>query len=192
MNNPATPMNEDSGKQAVVRALIEKQLEEQERLERSYEKAIGKLAIRFSLLHFLLELFSWEVWNLNATFGRILTKDLPTKHLIEKLRSSVDHRILKDSDRKVFLGILKRAEKAAEKRNDILHSLWLIRRGEPVFCFSRKRGALKGPETPTADDIEGLTTSIADLLADFIQFKNKEPLRSATELALDSLLPKGK
>lgn len=185
-------MSQDDPKEAVTRALIEKQLEEQEKLERSYERAIGKLAIRFSLLHFLLELFSWEVWNQNPALGRILTKDLPTKHLIEKLRSSAKHRILKESDRKVFLGILRRAEKTAEKRNDILHSLWLIRKGEPVFCFSRKRGALTGSETPTANDIEGLTASIADLLADFIEFKKKEPLRGATELALEGLLPKGK
>lgn len=73
---------------AVAAALAE--LEAQDKLEGPYERALGKLSIRFSLLHLTLEQFSWDVWGVYTALASILTKDLPTKHLVEKLRASAD------------------------------------------------------------------------------------------------------
>lgn len=66
------------------------QLEAQDKLEGPYERALGKLSIRFSLLHLTLEQFSWDVWGVNVPLASIITKNLTTKHLVEKLRTSAD------------------------------------------------------------------------------------------------------
>jgi hypothetical protein len=137
-----TSVSEDKSREAIAEAMIQRQLEALERLKGPHEKALGKLAMRFSLLHVVLERFSWEAWNLSPRSGSVLTKDLRVTHLVEKLEASAKDLIPKIDDRKKLLSILKEIERVAKKRNDFLHSLWIIREGEPVRCFSRTRGAL--------------------------------------------------
>ncbi|OAI46589.1 hypothetical protein AYO43_06070 [Nitrospira sp. SCGC AG-212-E16] len=38
----------------------------------------------------MLEKISWELWGLDPTVGSIITKDLRTTHLVEKLLASTD------------------------------------------------------------------------------------------------------
>ena len=70
-------MSKDKVKETA--ASLKRQREEQDRLNAPYERALGKLSIRFSLLHSLLEGFCWEVWGMNPHVAAIITKDLPTK-----------------------------------------------------------------------------------------------------------------
>jgi hypothetical protein len=46
-------------------------------IQAQYQRALGSLAINFSLLHFELEMFSWDVFGIDHQTGQILTKDLP-------------------------------------------------------------------------------------------------------------------
>ena len=164
-------MSKNKPRQTVAAALIQQRLQEQERLQAPYERALGKLSMEFSLLHILLEQFSWGVWNLHGPLGLILTKDLPVTHLVEKLRSSIEHVILRQDDRKAFQSILSKVGKAAKQRNELLHSLWVIRGGEPIFCFSRKRGPLVGLDAPSIQEINALTENIKDIVFEFQKFK---------------------
>lgn len=169
-------MSKDKGREAIAEAMIQRQLEALERLEGPYEKALGKLAMRFSLLHVVLERFSWEAWNLSPSSGSVLTKDLRVTHLVEKLEASAKDLIPNIDDRKKLLSILKEIKRVAKKRNDFLHSLWIIREGEPVWCFSRTRGALVGPDAPSAKQINELCSAIIKVLTDFDRFKENNPL----------------
>ncbi len=56
--------------------------------EAEYERALGRLTIIFSQLHFFLESFGWKVWRLGSIFGSILTGDLPIKQLVAKFRET--------------------------------------------------------------------------------------------------------
>ena len=92
-------MSIKDAREKIARVLLEKQLEERDKLEGPYERALGKLAIRFSLLHFTLEMFSWEMWGIKGTLASILTRDLTTNHLLEKLREGAKHTMLSEVDR---------------------------------------------------------------------------------------------
>src|SRR5712692_5610914 len=83
-----TVMND--AKRKVADALMEAAIGDKG-IRAAYQKALGSLAINFSLLHFTLEMFSWEVFAVDHQTGQILTKDLPTTKLIQKLRSCCDH-----------------------------------------------------------------------------------------------------
>ena len=101
------------------KAMVEASLD----LERGYERALGRLAISFSLLHYLLERIGWAFWGLHPEFAQILTKDLPIKHLAEKLRASMKEIELDDNVYDKLSRILKKIEQLAEQRNDLLHAL---------------------------------------------------------------------
>lgn len=136
--------------------MIQRQLEALAKLQVSYERALGKLAMRFSLLHVMVEQFSWQAWNLSPSSGAVLTKDLPFTRLVEKLEESSKNVIPRSDDRKKLLSLLKEVKKVARKRNDLLHSMWVITEGEPVWCFNRTRGVLEGLNAPTAEQINEL------------------------------------
>ena len=167
-------------------AQLEAQLEAQDTLEGRYERALGKLSIRFSLLHLTLEQFSWDLWGVNAPLASILTKDLTTKHLVEKLRASADIVIIRKEERINFISILGRIEKVAERRNELLHSIWIIKQGEPVLCVSKRRGRLVGPDAPSVSEINDLIRSIKQIVEDFMRFTAKTPLRGLFGLGLSS------
>lgn len=171
-------MSKDKPREAVAGALARLHLEAGEKLEEPYapyERALGVLSIRFSLLHSLLEQLAWEVWGMNMHVAAIITKDLPTKHLVNKLRDTTKLVIFTKEGRKL-LSILNRTEKVADRRNEYLHSIWIIRKGQPTFCLSRKRGRLVGPEAPTAEDINDLSRNIMNIVADFMEFKDGKTL----------------
>jgi hypothetical protein len=149
-------------------------------IEAAYQRALGKLTMHFSLLHFLLERMSWTLWGLNDQTGHILTKDLRVSHLAEKLIASADYAVL-DKDRTDFRLLMKRIKEAAEKRNDFLHSLWLVKNGEPVFCVSRKRGVLgpglrrdgvllDGKDAPSVEEIDALSVNTYNLANEIQRF----------------------
>lgn len=159
------------------------------RIEAPYEAALGKLTIRFSWLHFVLEVFGWKLWKLEPGAGMVLTKDLQTKHLIEKLRQSADFAIPKAADLKDFKSILKRVEKAAEKRNELLHSMWSFGSGS-ISRFNRKRPTVK--VVASIDEINHLTRSILATIDELLEFEEREPLKIPLELALEEYIQRKK
>src|SRR5437016_8535821 len=100
-------------------------------LQTQYEEVLGRLAIRFSLLHVILEHFAWTTWGLHQEFTHILTKDLPFGRLIEMLLDSIKELELEDEehDRDAIIDALKTAKRLAQQRDDLLHALWIIPKG---------------------------------------------------------------
>ncbi len=157
----------------VTLALMKRQNEARDKLNAPYERGLGKLAVRFSLLHSLLEQIAWDIWGMDPHVASVVTRDLPTKHLVTKLRSTINFLKRTEEDRKKFLSILAKVEKVAERRNEFLHSIWLIEEGKPVSCLTRKRGRLVGPDAPSSQDIEVLNSSIVDILLEFDAFRRQ-------------------
>ena len=183
-------MSKDKPREAVTEALrIQRHLETQEKLEAPYEKALGKLTIRFSLLHITLEQFAWSLWSIKGHLASIITKDLPTTHLVEKLRSSAQWVMLATKDRKDFLSILKKVESVASKRNELLHSLWIIRAGQPIHFFSRKRGSLIGADAPSVEGINQLNGTIAQIIGELMELQERKPLLGLFGFGLSAIQP---
>jgi hypothetical protein len=169
----------------------------------SYEKALGALVINFSLLHYLLEDFSHEVFAISEKTASIVLSDLPFTSMIKKLRACVKHRMPSESDRKEFLSILKRAEQTAEQRNELMHALWIVNEGRPVFCYRRRKkaqsqappiGEIKAhSQAPSISEVNALTRSILPLLIDLNKFTERETLSSpAVEVVTNALMEQKK
>jgi len=114
---------------------------------------------------------SWELWGLSTQTGEILTKDLRLSHLIDKLSASVDH-VISEKHQDEFKSLLSLARKTAEKRNTLLHSLWIVHNGKPIICVDRKRGIL-GDKDIAVEEIEKFNSEIIDLTFLFIEFEKK-------------------
>ena len=155
-------------------------------VEESYQKALGALVIEFSLLTFLLESFSREVFALTALTAKILLNDLPFTGMIRKLRECTAHRIPSKSDQKEFLSILKKAEQAAIKRNELLHALWIINEGEPVFCYRRRNK--EQSDAPSIGEINELTRSTLDLAVALSKFRKRNTLSTPAVEAISNTL----
>jgi hypothetical protein len=93
---------------------VENDLERKQRTIK-YERALGQMSIRFSLLHAVLEELGWKIWGLNKQVGPILTKNLPIKQLVKKIRDSTVLFLPKDVSAELN-AILNRVEKAADRR----------------------------------------------------------------------------
>jgi hypothetical protein len=159
------------------------------RIETPYEVTLGKLTIRFSWLHFVLEVFGWKLWKLEPAAGIVLTKDLQTKHLVEKLRQSAHLAIPKAADLEDFKSILKRVEKVAEKRNELLHSMWSFDSGS-ISRINRKRLTVK--VVTSIDEINHLNNSITATIEELFNFEKREPLKSHVALALEEYIQRKK
>ena len=169
-------MSNDPNRKAIEDALLARFLDERDKIESAYERALGKLAIRFSLLHFTLEQFCWDMWGIKDRLALIMTGDLPTKHLVEKMRQGATCRIHSTKDRRLFISVLNKVEKAAHKRNDLLHALWIIRKDKPTICVVRKRGVLRGMDSSLLEEINGQNKMILEIMGEFEVFQKRRPL----------------
>ena len=164
-------MNDPKRKQ-IVDALVDAAIGDKG-IRAAYQKALGSLAMNFSLLHFQVEMFSWGVFQVDHQTGQILTKDLPTSKLIEKLESCCKRRAIPPDQRTQLSKLLKQIMKASEERNELLHNLWFIDEGQPAFCYNRKRGKGTVQSAPTVSDIIEFARLIEILCIKLVDFKNE-------------------
>ncbi len=138
----------------------------------SYELRIGRVATTFELLHNVVERFAWNTWGLNEEAGLVITKDLPTKHLVEKLKATLE---LPSAERPLdprLKALLKMVDELSEERNKLMHSAWDFRQS-PAVLKCRKLKAknqsinldLNGLER-LIDRIEDTTLKIFDFAQD--------------------------
>lgn len=157
----------------------------------AYQKAIGSVAMNFSLLHFHLEMFSWDVFAVDHQTGRILTTDLPTTKLIEKLQSCCKRRAIPPEQRTQLSRLLTDIEKASTKRNEMLHNLWSIDEGQPAFYYKRRKGEVVH-SVPTVSEISEFAGFLEVLLTKLVDFKNTASIRIpsfAAEGHPESIIP---
>ena len=77
--------------------------------------------------------------------------------------------------------------KASERRNELLHAIWMIREGQPVLYFNRKRGVMRGADAPLIDEINDLNATIVKIIGDFVEFNTRRLLKGPVEAALDEV-----
>lgn len=183
---------DDPKRKQIVDALVDAAIEDK-RTGAAYQKALGSLAMNFSLLHFQLEMFSWDVFDVDHQAGQILTKDLPTSKLIEKLQSCCKRWAIPSEQRTQLSKLLNQIRKAAEERNELLHNLWFIDEGQPAFCYNLARGKGKVHSAPPVSDISDFARLVEMLFIKLVDFKHTASIRIpsfAAEGHPESIIPR--
>ena len=163
----------------------------QKNVEDDYERVLGKLAMRFSLLHFFLEWYCWTMCGIDHDTGHALTKDLPISHLAEKMTLLLESKIAEEKNRRALKAILEKVRKAATKRNELLHALWFIQEGKPVF-YLRRRSGLPDSPAPSIEEIKRFNLEIGELIVEFLDFKDQSPHMKPFGLGLQGLFELGR
>ena len=135
-------------------------------LREDYLKAIGRIVVNFQNVETLLSLCTWSLIGAEQQVGMIITAQLSFSRLCDLFASLVRHRfgsseLTDDSD-----ALMKRAAQLEEKRNAILHSLWVVdeNQSDKVSRFKITANRLKGlKQQLPAVDVEELN-NIADAL----------------------------
>jgi hypothetical protein len=158
-------------------------------VEEEYAKCIGRIAMYFPLIHNILERFAWNLWGIPFQFAKILTKDLPSKQLVTKIRASLAEMELEEDVSKELKALLKRVEELTHRRNRIFHSMWTLEGDRPVLV---ERHADTHSDSPDLEDLNKLLHSVTDLVDDLWKFSRRNKLMGAIGLATKkaNLVPK--
>lgn len=106
-------------------------------------EAVGRIAAAWSYLESVLEAAIWSLCVLEESRGRALTTHMNLKMRIESLQTLL-HVLGDDESARELSRRRKRIEKLGQKRNEIVHGLWV--RGEygsPMILSVRARGTLE-------------------------------------------------
>ena len=107
---------------------------------------------------------------------------MPFKALVVKLRLSIRELNLEQDVNRSLSQILKKAEKVAEQRNELLHALWIIEEGKPVLCFKRHEKDVTS-QAPTIDEIQKLCETIVNTANDLLDLQEQNPLMTPIAIA---------
>jgi hypothetical protein len=95
------------------------------------EQAIGRLVMRLSFVHLLLELNLCTLLGVEPEKGRILTEDLPFSSLVRRFLRAVKTKNPHPDVLKQFDKLLKGLQKTHEKRNSVVHAFWTFPENGP-------------------------------------------------------------
>jgi hypothetical protein len=111
-----------------------------------YLKALGMLVVVHSDMENWMKGLANRLTNPNETTGQILTSDLPSKPLREKLISLYLHFEKDPAKTEAFRGLIERIDKCTRERNDMVHGVWffmpLMKKADPIRLNAAAR--LKG------------------------------------------------
>lgn len=153
-----------------------------------YERALGKLAMRASLLHVVIEDIAWKIWGIHPDYRSLITVDLPLKPLIGKLQQTVKISGWKKELRISLKQLLSVSEALYERRNELLHALWVIRDGKPTFCYRRKNKL--NYLAPSVSNIERLATLLGQTSFEIMAFDEEHGHEIQSPTAGAAQLPK--
>ena len=116
------------------------------------EQAIGRLVMRLSFVHFLLEINLCSLLGIEAEKGRILTEDLPFSRLVNRFLRAVKTRNPQPEVLRQFKELLRGLEETNEKRNVLVHAFWTFpENGPPLLVL--KKGKIASVDAPTLNEI---------------------------------------
>ena len=135
-----------------------------------YYRAIGMIVARHSELEYLMKMFANLMINPWDKTGEVLTGDMPSKPLLEKLMSLYRHKEDDPQRIKTFETLLKRVQTCTNERNAMVHSFWffipLVDGDDPVRIKARSQ--FKGYEVDqkhvSISEIEDLACRIQQAL----------------------------
>lgn len=119
------------------------------------EGCLGRLVMRFSLIHFVLEIHLWRILDMNSKNGRILTEDLPLSNLAERFCKTAEAKYPPSDDLKALRRAIRALGKVNTRRNALVHAFWSFPNDGPPLIFPKK-GQLMSVNAPTVADINQL------------------------------------
>ena len=87
-------------------------------------KALGRITVNFQSCELWISFLTWQLMGAGQDVGRVLTSQLPFNRLCQVCLALFDIRET-DSDLRARLSeLVNRAQKAEERRNALVHSVW--------------------------------------------------------------------
>lgn len=131
-------------------------------------KAIGDITESFALLENTLETMIGSMLNEKQRIGQIITAELSFKNLRALMISLyLERHGEEDADFATLKGLMNRAGRAEEKRNQITHSLWLAGDGATITrhktTAKEKHGIRFQFEQLSINDLEAFAMEIKTL-----------------------------
>src|SRR2546428_8736610 len=87
-------------------------------------KAIGQITVNFTLLESQLQFLVWTLIGPDQRLGQTITAELSFRAVQTVAGSVFRHRYVHSEKIDELSNLLKRVSQVAEKRNQIIHSLW--------------------------------------------------------------------
>lgn len=131
-------------------------------------KALGELTLNFSLLHYAVEDLAYKMTGLTFSKGSLIFGQMMFGTLRERAQA-----IAKDTyppDTMATLApLFVKAKDVNQRRNNLVHALWLTKEGSPIHAFDKH--TLNLVATATSEQVTVLNKEIVELADQFLSFK---------------------
>jgi hypothetical protein len=153
--------------------------------------ALGELTVRFSYMEVEMKHFIGNLINMDdQRIGKIITSDMPFKPLWHALMSLYRHSELDKSLVKEFQTLLNSVEELESKRNNLIHSDWIL---SPFKIIKSKSTAKFGRGLSTEvreyklTEIKHLNVEISKATRELTKFKTRWLTKHPSERIVDLL-----
>jgi len=136
-------------------------------------QAIGLVAARFSLLELTVSALIWNLIETPQRVGRLVTGRLSFSQLLTLLQVLNNETVEDEDYRGRIEKVIRRAREVNDRRNEIIHSLWVF--SDETVSITRLKLAVTAKkfdfqtEDLTAKQLRTFATRIKKLSNDFIQ-----------------------
>ena len=132
------------------------------------EESIGRLVLRLSYAHLVLELNLGTLLRIDPAKGRILTEDLPLSSLATRFYRAAESKAPQPQDLKQLKSLLNNLRRINDKRNRLVHAFWTFPKDGPPMLVPQK-GQLVSEKAPMATEILSLVNATDKFIEDFFR-----------------------
>ena len=130
------------------------------------EESIGRLVLRLSYAHLVLELNLGTLLGIDPAKGRILTEDLPLSSLTTRFYRAAESKAPQPQHLKQLKILLKNLRIINDNRNRLVHAFWTFPDDGPPMLVPKK-GPMVSVKAPTPTEILSLVTATDHFIEDF-------------------------
>lgn len=159
-------------------------MDRERRLGDDYYRAVGRIAIEFSVLEFYIKVWVTVLLGAGPDAGMLASAFIDFRNLSAMLDALYNRKFWNDQARlEKFAGILSRVDKVAQERNLVIHSAWFSSEsGRHALGIKYPRGRVRwfepsiSEKTPSemnsvAEEIINLAHEIGDQIVDTSESK---------------------
>lgn len=139
-------------------------------------RAIGQITVNFSALEFALSFLVWAFLGIGQEKGEIITSRLSFRVLLQLASSLYRHRVSDPEGIAQFDELLARISEAGDRRNQMIHSLWMGNLDGRTLRYKatiRQREGLKrqiqGMAVKDLDEIATLIAQVTREIGPFLE-----------------------
>lgn len=139
-------------------------------------RAIGRISVEFGEIEMWVSSFAWALIDQEQSIGQIVTAGMSFSRQLDLLSSLFQHRCHDTTKLNDFNDLTKRLSKLSDKRNTIIHSLWLRQSKDSTeatrlkITAKRKPGLSHTKKIVKPQELESIADDFHTALSDFSTF----------------------